>query len=572
MSAILGISCDYHDAAAALVVDGVIVAAMQEERFSRRKNDPSLPLQAARAGLARGGLLPGDLDRVVFYEDTFAKLERVLASQARSFPRSLRQFPRAVSAQLGHKLWVLDRLAEALGVPRKKVGHVEHHRAHAASAFFTSPYPEAAVLTVDGVGEEASTVLWHGKDRELRALGSVAFPHSLGLLYAGLTAYLGFAVNEGEYKVMGLAAHGKPTRDEDFARLLMPGEQGAFSLGLPYFASMADAELGFGPALERLLGPRRPPGRPGDLAGSAEDRGYADIAASLQACTERALLALSTELRRRLPEVGALALAGGVALNCVAVARLARDSGFARLYVPPAAGDAGAALGAAILGALEAGDPRPAPLVTAALGEAISAADASDLAGALGLEVRRLSDPAAEVARRLGEGQLLGFCQGRFELGPRALGQRSLLAAPQEVATRERINRVIKQREPFRPLAPAVLASQAARYFAGTPSDLTPFMTTVCPVRADAPAPLGAVRHVDGSARVQTVTAASAPGLAAVLLAFERIGQPPVVVNTSLNGPGEPICGDATDALTFFLGHGLDALVIEDCLITAPPK
>ncbi|HVV82943.1 MAG TPA: carbamoyltransferase N-terminal domain-containing protein, partial [Kofleriaceae bacterium] len=357
MAAVLGVSAGYHDAAAALVVDGVVVAALQEERLTRVKNDPSLPVQAMRACLAQGGLDAGALDRVVFYEDPPAKLERVLVSTLGNAPRSLRQFPRAMASQLGGKLWIVDQLADALGLERRKVGHVTHHRAHAASAFLVSPFDDAAVLTVDGVGEAVSTALWHGRGAALRCLGSIDYPHSLGLLYAAFTAYLGFEVNEGEYKVMGLAAYGTPRFEAELRRVIRLDDDGSFELALDHFGHLADPELGFGPKLEALLGPRRAPYRGWDLATEA-DRRYADIAASLQRVTEEAMLGLARQARRR-TGCDALCLAGGVALNAVANARLAREAGFARLFVQPAAGDAGGALGAAILGALEAGDARP---------------------------------------------------------------------------------------------------------------------------------------------------------------------------------------------------------------------
>ncbi len=348
----LGISCGYHDSAAALVVDGAIACAIQEERLSRIKNDPALPAKAAAACLRHAGLVAGDIDRVVFYEEPFDKLERVLVSTLAAFPRALRQWPRAIRAQLGHKIWVLDHIAEALGVSLRRQGvtTTDHHRAHAASAFHASPYDRAAVLTVDGVGEATSTAMWRGDASGLVELGRIDFPHSLGLLYAGLTAYLGFEVNEGEYKVMGLAAYGSPDRYRDaFARLVRLAPDGSFELDTSYFADMTDSELGFGPRLEQLLGPRRWTTREWDVAG--EDRRYADIAATLQAVTEDALLAVAREARRR-TGADALCLAGGVALNAVANARLARDAGFARVFVQPAAGDAGGALGR--------GDPRRA--------------------------------------------------------------------------------------------------------------------------------------------------------------------------------------------------------------------
>jgi carbamoyltransferase len=567
VTAVLGISGEYHDAAAALVVDGTIVAAIQQERLSRKKNDPSLPIHAARACLAQAGLVAGELDRVVFYENPIEKLERVLVSSLRTFPRSLRQFPRALGAQLGTKVWVIDRIAEALDVPRAKVTFTSHHLAHAASAFLTSPYESAAILTVDGVGEDASTGLWHGTGSTITALGSVAYPHSLGLLYAGLTAYLGFEVNEGEYKVMGLAAYGTPRLRDEFGKLVQLHPDGTFELGLPYFAYLADAELGFGPALEGLLGPRRPPHKPWDLEHSAEDRHHADVAATLQQVTEDALLGLAREARRR-TGARALCLAGGVALNAVANARLLRESGFEAISVHPAAGDAGGALGAAILGAIELGAPRPAPLRSAALGLPIVTADAHALATALGLAVRTAADVAVETARLVATGKIVAFCQGRFEWGPRALGQRSILADPADPDSRERLNRAIKRREPFRPFAPAVLHERAAEYFEHAPNDLTPFMVSVSPIRAAHADRLAAVRHVDGTARVQTVEADTAPELHAVLHALDEYTGLPIVLNTSFNGPGEPIIGNEIDALGFLISHPIDALVIGDLVVT----
>jgi carbamoyltransferase len=567
MAAVLGISGEYHDAAAALVVDGRIVAAVQEERLSRIKNDASLPIAAARACLAHAGLTTGDVDRVVFYEDPVEKLERVLVSTLRSYPRALRQFPRALGAQLGGKLWVTDRLAEQLGIARDKVTSTSHHRAHAASAFFTSGYTSAAVLTVDGVGEATSTAMWRGDGTSLTELGTIEFPHSLGLLYAGLTAYLGFEVNEGEYKVMGLAAYGRPTRRDQFAQLIQLHADGTFELGLPYFAYFADAELGFGPALERLLGPRRAPHRPWDLEGNSDDRAYADIAATLQQVTEEALLGLARAARERTGE-RALCLAGGVALNAVANARLEREGGFAHVFVHPAAGDAGGALGAAILGALELGDARPAALASAALGLPIDTGATVDLARELGLTTRAGIDMPREVAELVAAGKIVAFCQGRFEWGPRALGQRSILADPSAPDSRERLNRAVKRREPFRPFAPAVLREHADEYFDHAAGALTPFMTTVCPIREAYRERLAAVRHVDGSARVQTVDATSAPELAAVLAALDQTTGLPIALNTSFNGAGEPIIGNEIDALGFLMSHPIDGLVVGDVLVT----
>jgi carbamoyltransferase len=575
MANILGISAHYHDAAAALLVDGEIVAAIQQERLSRIKNDPSLPLDAADACLGQAGLDGADLDAVIFYEQPFDKLERVMVNLLRNLPRTWRQFPRAMASQLGDKIWVLDQLAEAFGVPRARVHCFDHHRCHAASAYFASPFDDAAVLVVDGVGEHSSTTLWQGEGSRLRPLASVDFPHSLGLLYAALTAWLGFAVNEGEYKVMGLAAWGEPGgrsghRDlrERFAKLITLHADGSYELGLDYFAHMSDAELGFGPKLEALLGPRRPPGLAWELGepDGERDRYYADVAATLQQVIEEALLGLARRARA-LTGATKLCLAGGVALNSVANARLQREAGFEGVFVQPAAGDAGGALGAAILGALEHGDPRPPAMRSAALGLAVDPARAAAVAGALELPHRRVDDPARVCAELIAAGKIVAHVRGRFEWGPRALGQRSILAHAGARATRDRINRLIKQREPFRPFAPAVLEERLGDHFAGVADEMTPFMTTVLPVREDRREQLGAVTHEDGSARVQTVARDRAPELHAVLTALEREGLPPLVLNTSLNGPGEPIVGTAEDALGFYLRHAVDAMILEDLVI-----
>lgn len=565
MSATLGISANYHDAAAALVVDGTLVAAMQEERFSRIKNDPSLPLSAARACLALAKLDAKDLTRVVFYENPYRKLERVLTMSLRTFPRSLTQFPRAIASQLSGKLQVLDELSSRLGVPRDRVTHREHHESHAASAFFLSPFERAAVLTVDAVGEETTTALWLGEGRSLKALERIAFPHSLGLLYSALTAWCGFEVNEGEYKVMGLAAFGQPRFRDEFTKLVTLAPDGSFSLGLDFFDSHTNTEVGFSPKLEALLGPRRSPGTPWDLT-SERDRRVADVACTLQTVLEEALLGLARRAKER-TGADALCLAGGVGLNAVANARLARESGFRDFFVQPAAGDAGAALGAAILGALDAGDARPAPLERLSLGLPVSSDDARTVAKNLGLVATPLSGPD-DVAELLARGEILAFAEGRFEFGPRALGNRSLLALPTPVAVKERLNRVIKRREPFRPFAPAVLEGEASKFFEPFAERLAPFMVTVAGVKPEARPSLEAITHVDGTARVQTVKTNSRFG--AIIDAVGRRTGTPVVLNTSLNGKGDPIVASVADAFAFFLGHSADALVVDDVLVRKP--
>lgn len=548
MSAVLGLSCHYHDAAAALVVDGRVVAASSEERFSRVRFDASLPVHAARWCLSHAGLQTGELDRVVYYEDPYARLERLLLWSLRCWPRGWRWFPRAMASQLGGKLAVLDHISRVLGVPRARVSHADHHLSHAASAFYCGPFERAAVLTIDGAGESTTTAIYQGRGRTLTKLWSQDFPHSLGLLYAAITALLGFQVNDGEYKVMGLAAYGQPRHREAMERALKLALDASFTLDTGLFADLLDPDRGYGAGLVALLGPPRP-NRAWDL-NNPEDQRYADLAASLQALTEDVVLALARRARR---EAGtdALCMAGGVALNCVANARVAAEG---PLYVHPAAGDAGGALGAAILGALELGDPPPGFLDLLDLGPRCNPGRGADIAREIGLHVRTV-DPNIEAARRLEAGEILAWAQGGSEWGPRALGQRSILADARRPEMKDRINLVIKQREPFRPFAPALQAEDCARYCEGEPDWLTPFMTTVRPLREDLPS----VRHVDGTARVQTVSRGPLRPL------LERI---PVLLNTSLNAAGDPIVGREADALSFLMARPVDALILEDLLVT----
>ncbi len=567
MSAVLGVSAYYHDSAVALIVDGELRSAMQEERFSRRKNDAGLPRRAAKACLAHTGLTGEDLDKVIFYENPYARLERVTRSCLSHFPRAWRQFPAAMRSQIGNKIWVLDALAEDLGVQRSKIEYTDHHRSHAASAFFASPYPRAAVLTIDGMGEDVSCAIWLGEGRHLTRLCSIEYPHSIGLLYAAITAYLGFEVNEGEYKVMGLAAFGQPRYKAEFSKLVRLQSDGAFELNLDYFAFHTDTDIAFSAKLEKLLGPRRVRGKPWDLERDARDQAFADIAASLQWVTEEAVLGLAQEAYRR-TLADCLCMAGGVALNCVANARLLREGPFKRIFVQPAAGDAGGALGAAALGWLQLNDTRPAPMTTAALGTGISNDVARGLCEHLGVSWAQPADPFAEIAKLIEQQKVGALVRGRFEWGPRALGQRSILASPCKASMRDRINQVVKKREQFRPFAPAALHARSDDWFSEHDNDMTPFMTTTARVKLQKESDLGAVRHVDGSARVQTVNQASAPDLYDALHAVEARGLPPILLNTSLNGAGEPIVATEADALAFFMSHSVDFMLLGDLMLT----
>jgi carbamoyltransferase len=575
---ILGLSAFYHESACCLLSGGDLVAAAAEERFTRIKHDPRLPVEAFRFCLEAGGLTVGDLDAVAYYEDPRAKHSRQLWALRRSGAPGARR-----SAAAGNRPdrpdrpdWP-DRAPDPLldpGRPERQIRErlgwdgplltFEHHLSHAASAFHFSGFPEAAVLTVDGVGEWATTTCGRasgqasGEDLEL--FEEVRFPHSLGLFYSTVTAYLGFRVNGGEYKVMGLAPYGRPRFLEEMRRLVRSGPGCGYTLDLAYFDFVAGRRM-FSPALEELLGgPARRPGEP--LTGR-----HRDVARSAQQVLEEILLEMVRHLHDRVPS-DHLCMAGGVALNCVANGRILREGPFRRLFVQPAAGDAGGALGAAALAHRRLGGTMPRrPLRHVHLGPRWSADAVADLLAATGLPATDLRGREPELleatAERLAAGQVIGWFQGAMELGPRALGARSILASPLDPHMRDRINARVKHREGFRPFAPAVLARAAAEHF-----DLdhpSPFMLETCAVTS--PLALPAVTHVDGSARPQTVDPEIHPRFAALLEAFAGRTGCPVLLNTSFNVRGEPIVCTPVDALFTLAEAGLDALVIEDFLL-----
>jgi carbamoyltransferase len=568
---ILGISAHYHEAAAALVIDGKVVAALAEERLSRVKNDARLPFRAAHKCLELGQLRAQDLDEVVFYEDPFERLERVLVTSLRDYPRGAAGLPGIFRSQWGSRIWVLDLLAEGLGVSRRVVTHRRHHHCHAASAFFLSSFERAAVLTVDGVGEGMTTGLFLGEGNALTFEECLTFPHSLGLLYAAFTAYLGFEVNEGEHQVMGLSAFGKPRYLEKFARVVRSFPDGSFELVPEFFNFQGDASALYSSRLEGVFGPSRAYKREFGPFGEdgfedPDSQRFADIAASLQATLERVLLGLCRRLRTK-TESSHLCLAGGVALNALANARIFREAGFQDIFVQPAAGDAGGAMGAAILGSLEHGDPRPAPLDSAALGVPLDEHRAVELAEALGLLVEPCEDIAGAAVKQLQSGNIIAWAQGRSEWGPRALGQRSILCRADLPSLRTRLTDAIKKRETFRPFAPVTLESEAPRYFEYRKNSMTPFMTTVCQVRDPE---LALVTHVDGSARLQTVKEGNP--LEPVLSQMSSKGNKPVLLNTSLNGSGEPLATTEGDVLGLFSRTNIDALFLERYLIRRPTR
>jgi carbamoyltransferase len=547
---IVGLSAFFHESACCLIRDGRVVAAAEEERFTRVKHDPRLPVHAFRFCLEAGGIGIDEIDVLAYYENPVHKLSRQLwAGPPAGSPDDLAwidpgQPERAIREGLGYE---------------GPIRICDHHASHAASAFFFSGFPEAAVLTVDGVGEWATTTYGVGRGASLERFEEVEFPHSLGLLYSTLTSYLGFEVNDGEYKVMGLAPYGEPRYLAEMRRLIESGPGGQYRLDLSYFDFVRGRRM-YSDRLCDLFGaPPRPRG--GEITPF-----HRDIARSLQVVLEEILLEKTHYLHER-TGLSDLCMAGGVALNVVANGRILREGPFERLFVQPAAGDSGGCLGAAALAWAEASGTPPEPLRHVYLGPRWMPDQVAEILAATGLQATdfrgREADLLEAVVDRLVRGEVIGWFHGAMELGPRALGARSLLADPRDPDMRDRLNRLVKKREAFRPFAPSVLASRAAENF-----DLdhaSPYMLETCEVIS--PLDLPAITHVDRSARPQTVDPEVAPRYAALLEAFHRRTGCPLLVNTSFNVAGEPIVASPVDAL-FSLGtSGIDALVLEDFLL-----
>jgi carbamoyltransferase len=552
---ILGLSAFFHESACCLLRDGRLVAAAEEERFTRVKHDPRLPVHAFRYCLQAGGIGIDEVDVLAYYENPVHKLSRQL--WARRFQD---ETPEGAPGDLP---WIDPgqperAIREGLGY-EGPIRICDHHASHAASAFYFSGFPEAAVLTVDGVGEWATTTYGAGRGAVLERFEEVEFPHSLGLLYSTLTSYLGFEVNDGEYKVMGLAPYGEPRFLPEMRRLVTSGSGGQYRLDLSYFDFLRGRRM-YSDRLPDLFGaPPRPRG--GEIT-----RFHQDVARSLQAVLEEILLEKAEYLHAR-TGLRDLCMAGGVALNVVANGRILREAPFERLFVQPAAGDSGGCLGAAALAWAEASGTPPEPLRHVYLGPRWTADQVAEILAATGLQAvdfrGREDDLLEAVVDRLVRGEVIGWFHGAMELGPRALGARSLLADPRDPDMRDRLNQLVKKREAFRPFAPSVLASRAAEHF-----DLdhaSPYMLETCEVIS--PLDLPAITHVDRSARPQTVDPAVAPRYAALLEAFHRRTGCPLLVNTSFNVAGEPIVCSPVDAL-FSLGtSGIDVLVLEDFLL-----
>lgn len=558
---IIGISAHFHDSAACLLKDGNLVAAAEEERFTRRKHDAAIPTEAFRYCLRQGGLEITDLDAVAYYESPLKKASRQIWTGATQ---------RATGWEI---LNAVDpgrpeyEIREQLGYSGP-VLWFEHHQSHAAGAYYFSGFRDAALLTVDGVGEWATSSYGSASDGVMTLFEEVKFPHSLGLLYSTVTAYLGFDVNDAEYKVMGLASYGKPRYGDQVQRLLHSREAGQFRLDMQYF-DFSSTDRMHTPALIELFGhpPRTPEGEIEPF--------HQDLARSLQAVLEDVLLQKVRYLHSR-TGADALCMSGGVALNCVANGMLRRKGPFKDIFIPPAASDAGSCIGAASLAhvQLQGHAPPLQRLAHSYLGPEFPEWEITRLLDAAGIEARHFSEeePLLEdVAARAAAGQVIGWFHGRMEFGPRALGARSILADPRREEMRERVNRLVKKREEFRPFAPAVLEERAAEHFRlDRPAPFMLETTQVC-----SPLALPAITHVDGSARVQTVSRSASPRFWRLLRAFERRTGCPVLLNTSFNLRGEPIVCTPKDAVLCFANSGLDTLVMENYVIpreALPPE
>jgi carbamoyltransferase len=555
---ILGLSCFYHDSAAALLRDGDLVAAAHEERFTRKRHDPDVPKQAIEYCLAEAGIGMDDVDYVAFYDKPFIKFERILITYLATFPRSLPSFSKAIPVWLKEKLWIPKVLEQQLGY-KGELLFAEHHQSHAASAFLPSPYEEAAILTLDGVGEWATATQGVGRGNKFELLKEIRFPHSLGLLYSAFTYYLGFKVNSAEYKVMGAAPYGQPKYyDQILEHLVDLRDDGSFKLNMKYFAY----DYGLTMTNDRfaaLFGqPRREP------ESKMEDFHW-DMAASIQKVTEEVVLRIARDLHAR-TGMKNLVMAGGVALNCVANGRIVREGPFENLWVQPAAGDAGGALGAAQFAHhCVLGNPRKFRMDHAYWGPAFSDEEIRRFLDArkAPYKTHTRDEMIRETARRLDEEQaVVGWFQGRMEWGPRSLGARSIIADARNQDNWSRVNLKIKFRESFRPFAPAVLREKAAEWF-----DLdreSPYMLLVCQVRDDVQRerPIPSVTHKDGSARVQTVTRAQHAEFYDLLKAFDERTGCPVMINTSFNVRGEPIVCTPEDAYLCFMRTNMDVLVL----------
>lgn len=555
---ILGVSCFYHDSASCLVKDGKVIAAASEERFNRQKNSQVFPSRAINFCLQAGDITANDIDCIGFYEKPFLKFYRVILSHLQAYPFSLKNFLDTLPS------WLKDRLIMPL-VFKKELGYektvlfIKHHLSHAASAFLVSPFEEAAILTADGVGEWATMAYGFGRGNDIKIIKEMHYPDSLGLLYTAVTTYLGFEALEGEGKVMGLAGYGKPKYLDKFREIVLVRPDGSFRINQKFFGFNKGSRM-YSNKFIKTFGKER-------KASETIEQVHCDIAASLQKFIEDSLISIARNLHKE-TKMDNLCLAGGLSLNCVANAKVMEETPFKRVFIQPAAGDSGGAMGvASYIYHVLLKNPRNFVLQDAYLGPRFSLNQIKRILINHEVSFKEFDEKELlkYVARRISEDKIIGWFQGGMEFGPRALGNRSILANPCNPKMKDLLNSRVKQREPFRPYAPAVLEEKASDFFKA--KQFSSFMLLAAEVREDKKAVIPAVTHVDGTARVQIVSKHTNPRFWGLIKEFEGITGVPIVINTSFNLKGEPIVCSPEDALVDFQKSQMDVLVLENCVV-----
>ena len=572
---ILGLSFYYHDGSAALLHDGKLIAAGEEERFSRRKHDPGFPEKAIAFCLETAGITIDDVDYVVFYEKPFVKFERLLMTAFQTFPRSLRVFRESMLAWMQKKLWVKSLMLEKMGIPKSKLLFADHHMSHAAASFYTSPFDEACILTLDGAGEWTTSTMGVGRGTKIEIKKEMRFPHSVGLLYSAFTAYCGFEVNEGEYKLMGMAPYGEPKYVDKIMEMINIGDDGSLWMDMKYFAYHWSATDSITPAFEEHMGrPRRDPA----LEDKSLDPYYCDVAQSIQKVTETIVQKMVDHLVET-TGITNVCLAGGVALNSVANGKLTKETKAEQVYIHSAAGDDGASVGAAFWAYHHLLDkPRVGPLEHAYLGSEYSDEQIEAFLSEHDIEFTKIEDDEEfldRVVEDLHSGKVGGWYRGRFEWGPRALGARSIIADASNPEMKEVVNAKIKFREAFRPFAPSVLEEDAHEWFDLKEGDKcwpARFMLYVVPVREDKREKIPAITHVDGSGRLQTVVKKTNPAYHRLIEKFKEKTGIPVILNTSFNLKGEPIVETPAQAFNTFSRSEMDVLYLRNYVVTKEAK
>lgn len=572
---ILGLSFYYHDSAAALVQKGKVTAAAEEERFSRKKHDNGFPTLASAFCLKKAGIPIDEVDAVVFYEKPFLKFERILVTSFQTFPKSWRVFYEAMHRWLTDKLWIKSLIRDRLKVPSRKIVFADHHMSHAAASFFCSPFEKAAILTVDGVGEWATGTMGAGEGSRITLKKEIHFPHSVGLLYSAFTAYCGFEVNEGEYKLMGMAPYGKPRYVDKIHKVVKVSDDGSIWHDMSYFAYHYSPVSTLSRKFIDLFG--RPP-RDAKLQDKSLDPFYCDVAASIQKVTEEILLKMANALHRD-TGLAKLCISGGVGLNSVANAKILRDTPFDEIYIQPAAGDDGGAVGAALWAYhILYGKPRNFVMEDAYLGSEYDDSAVEEFLTQNEIPYQKVEDNEtffSLVVDSLQKGKVCGWFRGKMEWGPRALGSRSIIADPRKAEMKDILNAKIKFREAFRPFAPSVLAERTEEFFDLPRAENhypARFMLYVVPVQEDKRDIIPAITHVDGSGRLQTVHRETNPDYYRMIELFGEATGVPVIMNTSFNLKGEPIVESPANAFNTFSRSEMDVLFLNNYVIQKDAK